>query len=118
MANEAYTSHNTNRLDVDGTVKKILTTDYVNGVIGVRYTSRKNPDNSIFMPETGFWNNQYSATQDREHIGIGRYWSSSSSVNGGNTISFANTLECHDGVSTNNGSYYRYCGLAVRGVCE
>lgn len=30
MANEAYTSHNTERLDVDGTVKKILTTDYVN----------------------------------------------------------------------------------------
>ena len=30
MADEAYTSHNTNRLDVDGTVKKILTTDYVN----------------------------------------------------------------------------------------
>ena len=29
MANEAYTSHNTNRLDVDGTGKKILTTDYV-----------------------------------------------------------------------------------------
>ena len=29
MANEAYTSHNTNRLDVGGTVKKILTTDYV-----------------------------------------------------------------------------------------
>lgn len=29
MANEAYTSHNTNRLDVEGTVKKILTTDYV-----------------------------------------------------------------------------------------
>lgn len=29
MANEAYTSHNTNRLDVDGTVEKILTTDYV-----------------------------------------------------------------------------------------
>lgn len=29
MASEAYTSHNTNRLDVDGTVKKILTTDYV-----------------------------------------------------------------------------------------
>lgn len=26
---EAYTSHNTNRLDVDGVVKKILTTDYV-----------------------------------------------------------------------------------------
>ncbi|MBQ5927247.1 MAG: polysaccharide biosynthesis protein [Clostridia bacterium] len=29
MANEAYTSHNTNRLDVDGAVQKILTTDYV-----------------------------------------------------------------------------------------
>jgi len=30
QADEAYTSHNTNRLDVDGTVKKILTTEYVN----------------------------------------------------------------------------------------
>jgi UDP-glucose 4-epimerase len=30
MADEAYTSHNTNRLDVEGTVKKILTTDYGN----------------------------------------------------------------------------------------
>lgn len=29
MAGEAYTSHNTKRLDVEGTVKKILTTDYV-----------------------------------------------------------------------------------------
>ena len=29
MADEAYTSHNTNRLDVDGVVEKILTTDYV-----------------------------------------------------------------------------------------
>ncbi|MBR6768529.1 MAG: polysaccharide biosynthesis protein [Clostridia bacterium] len=29
MAKDAYTSHNTNRLDVDGTVQKILTTDYV-----------------------------------------------------------------------------------------
>ncbi len=28
-ADESYTSHNTKRLDVDGTVKKILTTDYV-----------------------------------------------------------------------------------------
>lgn len=27
--NEAYTSHNTNRLDVDGVIKKIMTTDYV-----------------------------------------------------------------------------------------
>ena len=30
MASEAYTSHNTKRLDVDGTIKKLLTTDYVN----------------------------------------------------------------------------------------
>lgn len=29
MADESYTSHNTRRLDVEGTVKKILTTDYV-----------------------------------------------------------------------------------------
>ena len=29
MADESYTSHNTNRLDVEGTVKKFLTTDYV-----------------------------------------------------------------------------------------
>ena len=29
MADEAYTSHNTRRLDVEGTVQKILTTDYV-----------------------------------------------------------------------------------------
>lgn len=29
MADEAYTSHNTHRLDVEGTVKKLLTTDYV-----------------------------------------------------------------------------------------
>ena len=29
MAEESYTSHNTTRLDVEGTVKKILTTDYV-----------------------------------------------------------------------------------------
>lgn len=29
MADESYTSHNTNRLDIEGTVKKIMTTDYV-----------------------------------------------------------------------------------------
>ena len=29
MADEAYTSHNTTRLDVEGTIQKILTTDYV-----------------------------------------------------------------------------------------
>lgn len=29
MADESYTSHNTKRLDVDGTIQKLLTTDYV-----------------------------------------------------------------------------------------
>ena len=29
MANNAYTSHNTNRLDIEGTVKKIMTAEYV-----------------------------------------------------------------------------------------
>ena len=29
MADQAYTSHNTHRLDVEGTVEKILTTEYV-----------------------------------------------------------------------------------------
>lgn len=29
MANEAYTSHNTKRLDINGTIQKLLTTDYV-----------------------------------------------------------------------------------------
>ena len=33
MANDAYTSHNTNRLNVDDTVKKILATDYVQEVL-------------------------------------------------------------------------------------
>lgn len=37
-ADESYTSHNTNRLDVEGTVKKILTTDYVNEELnGIRH---------------------------------------------------------------------------------
>ena len=34
MAKEAYTSHNTQRLDVDGTVKKLLTTSYVRELLG------------------------------------------------------------------------------------
>ena len=38
MADESYTSHNTNRLDVEGTVKKILTTDYVQEELqGIRH---------------------------------------------------------------------------------
>ncbi len=37
-ADEAYTSHNTNLLDVDGVVKKILTTDYVQEELnGIRH---------------------------------------------------------------------------------
>lgn len=34
MANEAYTSHNTTRLDVEGTIQKLLTTDYVRESLG------------------------------------------------------------------------------------
>ena len=38
MADEAYTSHNTQRLDVEGTVKKIMTTDYVKEELaGIRH---------------------------------------------------------------------------------
>lgn len=38
MADEAYTSHNTIRLDVKGTVKKILTTDYVREeLVGIKH---------------------------------------------------------------------------------
>lgn len=32
-ADEAYTSHNTKRLDINGTIEKIMTTDYVRGVL-------------------------------------------------------------------------------------
>ena len=35
MADESYTSHNTIRLDVEGTVKKLLTTDYVKEQLAV-----------------------------------------------------------------------------------
>ena len=38
MADESYTSHNTERLDAEGTVKKILTTDYVREELeGIRH---------------------------------------------------------------------------------
>ena len=38
MADESYTSHNTNRLDVEGTVKKIMTTEYVQDELnGIRH---------------------------------------------------------------------------------
>ena len=33
MADEAYTSDNTIRLDVEGTVQKLLTTDYVRAAL-------------------------------------------------------------------------------------
>ena len=37
-AEESYTSHNTARLDVDGVVKKILTTEYVQEELnGIRH---------------------------------------------------------------------------------
>ena len=38
MTDESYTSHNTNRLDVDGTVRKIMTAEYVREELdGVRH---------------------------------------------------------------------------------
>ena len=36
QADEAYTSHNTERLDVEGTIKKLLTTDYVKEALEVK----------------------------------------------------------------------------------
>ena len=36
MADESYTSHNTTRLDVEGTVNKLLTTDYVREQLAMR----------------------------------------------------------------------------------
>lgn len=41
MADESYTSHNTNRLDVDGTIKKILTTDYVKDALAAWENERR-----------------------------------------------------------------------------
>ncbi len=41
MADESYTSHNTNLLDVDGIIKKLLTTDYVNDVLKTWESDRK-----------------------------------------------------------------------------
>ena len=38
-SDEAYTSHNTTRRDVDGTGKKILTTDYVREALAAKYRS-------------------------------------------------------------------------------
>ena len=35
QADEAYTSHNTVRLDVEGTVKKLLSTDYVKDQLSI-----------------------------------------------------------------------------------
>lgn len=41
MADEAYTSQNTHRLDVEGTVRKILTTDYVKEALAAWEAERK-----------------------------------------------------------------------------
>lgn len=41
MADESYTSHNTHRLDVEGTIKKILTTEYVQEELKKRKEERK-----------------------------------------------------------------------------
>lgn len=39
-SNEAYTSHNTHRLDVEGTVKKLLTTEYVQNALNGIFEAR------------------------------------------------------------------------------
>ena len=36
QADEAYTSHNTVRLDVEGTIEKLMTTDYVKEQLALR----------------------------------------------------------------------------------
>ena len=41
MADESYTSHNTNLLDVDGIVKKLMTTDYVPEMLKIFESDRK-----------------------------------------------------------------------------
>ena len=41
MADESYTSHNTNRLDIEDTVKKIMTTDYVRNALAEWEAERK-----------------------------------------------------------------------------
>ena len=41
MADDSYTSHNTNRLDVEGTVKKILTTEYVRNALNEMEAEKK-----------------------------------------------------------------------------
>ena len=41
MADESYTSHNTTRLDVEGTVRKILTTDYVRDALAAWEAEKK-----------------------------------------------------------------------------
>jgi polysaccharide biosynthesis protein capD len=35
QSDEAYTSHNTTRLDIDGIVEKLKTTDYVKEAFGI-----------------------------------------------------------------------------------
>lgn len=41
MAEEAYTSHNTNRLDVDGTVEKIKGTEYVRAALAAQESAKR-----------------------------------------------------------------------------
>ena len=47
MADESYTSHNTKRLDVDGVVEKLLTTDYVQEELASLKANKK----LIYKPE-------------------------------------------------------------------
>ena len=49
-ADEAYTSHNTKLLDVEGTVKKILTTDYVREAISLLTTDHVKEELKVAAP--------------------------------------------------------------------
>jgi len=44
QADESYTSHNTTRLDVDGVIKKLLTTDYVRNELNYKELNKKSED--------------------------------------------------------------------------
>lgn len=48
LENEPYTSHNTNRLDVEGTVQKLLTTDFVKENLEMIMNLSDNPAGYVF----------------------------------------------------------------------
>ena len=49
MADESYTSHNTKRLDIDGIVKKLLTTDFVNEELAKEKDKKDNKNKTTVL---------------------------------------------------------------------